>query len=175
MSYFILSQDERIPDAVVPAGISKIVHKDMLTEARASELDRLTLQFRVQQRDHIEYVDFIERPIPLLSDKLKQLIAKFLPRQKYHPVGIFDMIQMRQDVYWLMIPQRLNCLSPQSEFYRNDTLKRLVIDRTRAGKAPLFQLDGIRETIIVVNLALAESILRRDFNGLKLKKIENEA
>ncbi|MCM3340837.1 MULTISPECIES: hypothetical protein [unclassified Paenibacillus] len=172
MSYFILSQDERILDAVEPAGIAEAIPKDMLIEARADELTAMNLQFPVRESRHIEYVDFIERPVPLLSDKLKQLIEKFLPRQQYYPVGLVDFARMRQDVYWLTLPLRINCLSDKSEYHRNGMLKRPVLDRDKAGNRPLFQIDHIYETILIVNLSLAESILRRDFYGLKLKKLD---
>ncbi|WP_374019770.1 serine protease [Paenibacillus thiaminolyticus] len=172
MSYFILSQDDRIPDAIEPVGIRKAIPKDILDEARIGELKEMSLQFPVPDREQIEYVDFIERPIPLLSDKLKQLIEKFLPRQFYHPVGLVDFTRMRQEVYWIALPQRMDCLSDLSEYHPNGTLKRPVIRVDMARNAPFFQIDGIYETILVVNLFLAESLLRRDFHGLRLTKVD---
>ncbi|GAC41161.1 hypothetical protein [Paenibacillus popilliae] len=172
MSYFILSQDDRILDAIEPVGIRKAIPKDIFDEAQVDELKEMSLQFPVSDREQIEYVDFIERPIPLLSNKLKQLIEKFLPRRYYHPVGLVDFTRMRQEVYWITLPQRIDCLSHKSEYHCNGTLKRSVIRRDMAGDAPFFQIDGVYETILVVNLILAESILRRDFHGLKLTKVD---
>jgi len=174
MSYFILSQDGRIPDAVEPVGIVKAVSKDMLIETRIEELASMNLQFPIRESKFIEYVDFIERPVPLLSNKLKQLVEKFLPRQQYYPVGLIDLTRMRQDAYWLTLPQRIDCLSDKSEYHLNGTLKRPVLDigKLVGNCAPLFQVLGVYETILVVNLTLAESIMRRDFYGIKLKKLD---
>lgn len=175
MSYFILSQDNRLLDAVEPTGLTELITKEMLTEEKVHLLDELVLQVPIQRREHVTYVDFIQRPIPLLSDHLKQLVVKYVPKMLCKAVVLADREQMRQDLYWVFVPPRVNCLSDRAEFNQDNTIKRLIVDQNKIGGRTFFQIDGIREEHLVVNVGLAESILRRDFTGLQLQKVELEA
>ncbi|AKF92343.1 hypothetical protein [Brevibacillus laterosporus] len=175
MSYFILSQDNRLLDAVEPTGLTELLTKEMLTEEKVHLLDELVLQVPIQRREHVTYVDFIQRPIPLLSDRLKQLVVKYVPKMLCKAVVLADREQMRQDLYWVFVPPRVNCLSDRAEFYQDNTIKRLILDQNKIGRRSYFQIDGIREEHLVVNLGLAESILHRDFTGIQLQKAELEA
>ncbi|AYK07025.1 serine protease [Brevibacillus laterosporus] len=175
MSYFILSQDNRLLDAVEPTGLTELITKEMLTEEKMHLLDELVLQVPIQRREHITYVDFIQRPIPLLSDHLKQLVVKYVPKMLCKAVVLADREQMRQDLYWVFVPPRVNCLSDRAEFNQDNTIKRLIVDQNKIGGRTFFQIDGIREEHLVVNVGLAESILRRDFTGIQLQKVELEA
>ncbi|MEB2280715.1 serine protease [Lysinibacillus xylanilyticus] len=174
MNYFILSQDERISNAVEPVGLSKIIKKELLTVERMEELEELDRQFPVLDKSENDYIDFIEKPIALLADPVKQLVEKYEPRLPFKPVVLVDMPKLKQTLYWLSIPPKVACLSAQTEFHLDGTLKKLVIDETLAGPYTFFQIEGIKEDYIIVNIELAESILRRSFRGIRLRKVQTE-
>ncbi len=174
MNYFIMLQDDRIPDWAEPVGISEMIAKEMLTDERFHELESKAFQVPIQSKSNLVFSDFIERPLPLLSDKLKQLVIKYVPNMPVTSVVLVDRKQMRLEPYWLMMPPRIDCLSEKSEFHLDGTLKKLVIDERKAAPYHLFKVLGIREDFILINLMLAESILRRDFDGICLKKVETE-
>ncbi|MEB9892339.1 serine protease, partial [Bacillus cereus] len=173
MRYFIMSADDRIRGRVEPIGISEAVANEMSGEGLTHNLENINLQIPIKSQDSVEYVDWIERPIPLVSDSLKQLLTKIAPDVKVAPLVLADMKKLRQDVYWIIAPPRIDCLSLKTEFLKDGTLKRLVIDNRKASR-PIFQIKGIREKYTFVNLAVAESILRRSYSGIKLRKVENE-
>jgi hypothetical protein len=174
MNYFIILQDERVQDAVEPMGISRVITKEMLTKKKARDMDKLNLQFQIREQDTTEYVDFIEKPVPLLSDRCKQIIEKYVPKLYVKSVVLKDMKRLRQELYWLIVPPRIDCLSEQSEFHKDGTLKRLVIDESKAAPYKIFKIEGIMEEYILISLDVAESLLRRDFTGIRLKKVEKE-
>lgn len=174
MNYFILSQDERISNAVEPVGLSKIIKKELLTVERMEELEELDRQFPVLDKSENDYIDFIEKPIALLADPVKQLVEKYEPHLPFKPVVLVDMPKLKQTLYWLSIPPKVACLSAQTEFHLDGTLKKLVIDETLAAPYTFFQIEGIKEDYIIVNIELAESILRRSFRGIRLRKVQTE-
>ena len=110
----------------------------------------------------------------LISDAVKQLVEKYVPNMPFKAVVLTDMPKLMQTLYWLVIPPRVRCLSAQTEFHLDGTLKKLVIDEQLAAPYSFFQIEGIKEQFIVVNIELAESILRRDFRGIRLQKIQTE-
>ncbi|KGR87811.1 hypothetical protein [Lysinibacillus boronitolerans] len=174
MNYFILSQDERITNAVKPVGIAQVIKKELLTIERMEELEELERQFPVLEKGEMVYTDLIEKPIMLISDAVKQLVEKYVPNMPFKAVVLTDMPKLMQTLYWLVIPPRVRCLSTQTEFHLDGTLKKLVIDEQLAAPYSFFQIEGIKEQFIVVNIELAESILRRDFRGIRLQKIQTE-
>ena len=174
MNYFILSQDERISNAVEPIGISQVIKKELLTVERMEELEELERQFPVLDKSENDYIDFIERPIALLADPVKQLVEKYEPRLPFKPVVLVDLPKLIQTLYWLVIPPKVTCLSPQTEFHLDGMLKKLVIDETLAAPYTFFKIEGIKEDYIIVNIELAESILRRSFRGIRLRKVQTE-
>ncbi len=61
MNYFILSQDERISNAVEPVGIAQVIKKELLTIERMEELEELERQFPVLEKGEMAYTDLIEK------------------------------------------------------------------------------------------------------------------
>ena len=174
MNYFILSQDERITNAVEPIGISQVIRREMLTPERVSELDDLDRQFPVLQKNASDYIDFIEKPIPLLSDPVKRLVEKYEPRLPLKSIVLMDQAALSQTLYWLVIPPKVACLSDRTEFHLDGTVKKLVIDEALAAPYTIFKIDGIKEDYLIVNIELAESLLRRSFRGIRIRKVETQ-
>ncbi|MBC2580555.1 imm11 family protein [Clostridium sp. DJ247] len=174
MEYFVIYQDKRIENAAEPIGILKEISKDMLNKEGTKHMDELPIQFDIKEKSSSEYIDFIEKPVPLVSDNLKKLLQKYDKKIFFKPIVLCDRKQEKQDLYWLMVPDSIDCLSDKSEFNKDGTLKRLVIDKKKVGNFKIFKVNGIMEDLMLVRLDAAESILRRDFTGIKLKKVEKE-
>lgn len=170
MEYFVLEQDRRIVDAVIPVGID-ITH-EAFKRMNIQEQDDLAVQYYVKDNSHIEYIDFIERPVPLVTDGVKEVFELYEPQMFFKPVVLADPKRMRQDLYWLVIPELHECLSSQSEFQKNGTLKRLVIDKMKVGRYKVFRIADTIEEKLLVSLHVAESLLRRGFCGIHMKRVE---
>ncbi|WP_042473902.1 hypothetical protein [Bacillus ndiopicus] len=172
MNYFILTQDKRLLHAVEPIGIAQVIKREQLTVERMEELDAIDRQFPLVQKKHHDYIDFIERPVALFSDAFKQLLEKYEPSLPRKPVILADIQNMKQTPYWLIIPPKVACLAPETQFHLDGSVKKLVLDEVLAAPYPFFQIEGIHENYFVLNIELAESILRRGFRGLYLQKVE---
>ncbi|WP_411680964.1 hypothetical protein [Clostridium thailandense] len=170
MEYFIICKDKRVLNSVEPIGVSKEIDKNIDTKVE----DEMPVQFYIKEKKENEYVDYIDGQAPLISDNLKYIFEKFQEDIFLKPAVLADVKRMRQDLYWIMIPQAVECLSPKAKFNKDGTLKRLVIDETKIGFTKIFKVDGILENFIMISLDLAESILRRDFTGIKLERVEKE-
>jgi hypothetical protein len=172
MEYFILRQDIRISDAIQPVGVSQVVKDYGLPSESWDDLDDLPMQFYLEGNGGREYVDFIESPVPLISAELKELYQKFDPTIFFKPIVLADQEPMRQELYWLIHPPQCDCKSAESEFDKNGSLQRLVIDHCKTKGMWLFRVAGIRERLIVVNLGVAECILRREFTGIRFERVD---
>jgi hypothetical protein len=173
MEYFILGQDERVLQVIKPSGISGLVTDNGLASERWDDLNDLPVQYYLEENGDPEYVDLIVRPVPLVSDRLKQLFQKFDPQIFFKPVVLADSTMTRQELYWLMSPPGCACVAQQSEFNKDRSIKRLVIDSNKAAGKWIFRVKGILERTFVVNLGLAEAMMRRDLSGIKLMPIDS--
>ena len=172
MEYFIISQDIAIPDQVLPVGILKVIDRESIKPENIRKMDELAVQFEIKENNKAVYVDFIENPVPLVSDRLKDILSKYEERIFFKPVLLADIKNTRQDVYWLLVPDSIECLSDKSEFNKNGTVKNLVLDENKVRFRKVFKVKGILENLIIIRLDVAESLLRREFTGIKLKKAE---
>lgn len=111
--------------------------------------------------------------MPLVSDRMRALLAQYMPGLAWKSAILSDIRQARQDAYWLLRPPVVECLSPQTLWYPNGTLKHLVL-RHGDIQAPVFRIAGLMEPYIYIQLAVAESLLRRSFTGIGVQRVEME-
>lgn len=174
MEYFVISQDKRIENVVEPIGILKEINKEILNKEGIKHMDDMPVQFDIKEKSSSEYIDFIEKPVLLVSDNLKKILNKYDKKIFFKPVVLCDRKEEKQDLYWLMVLDSIDCLSPKSEFNKNGTIKRLIIDEKKIGNFKIFKVNEVMEDLVIIRLDVAESLLRRDFTGIKLKKVERE-
>jgi hypothetical protein len=171
MDYFIMSQDETVLDAVQPAGTASQIRKEPFGRLDPKRLDNQPVQFYIKEAAHPQYIDFIEHPLPLVTDNVKQLLEKYQVNIVFKPVFLADLKRMRQDVYWLIVPPDIDCLAAQSIFNPDRTVKQLALDSQKLRRSRVFTIKGIIENYIIIRLDVAESLLRRGYIGIKLTKV----
>lgn len=174
MRYFRLIVDERVKNRVEPAAMSPLQVKDILTENQGQKQQEDPLFLAVHTHPQTVYPDFLEFPLPLASDRMKSLLEKYMPGLEWRAAILTDFKQARQDLYWLLRPPLVDCLSEQTEWYPNHTLKRLVL-RQGEVESPVFRIRGLIEPHIYIHLAVAESLLRRSFTGIRVQRVETKA
>jgi hypothetical protein len=172
MEYYILLQDDRVTNYAEPIGISKVINRDLVRNANIEALNTDPVMVYIKEKDECDYIDIIDKPVLLISDKIKQVFRMFGKGEFYKPVVFGDLKRMETHIYHLVIPRKIDCLSRLSEFNPDGTIKRLVLDSNKLLGEHIFSVNGIHECFIIVDLDVVESIIRSDYLGIKLKKVE---
>ncbi|HEY9061892.1 MAG TPA: hypothetical protein VIO64_15505 [Pseudobacteroides sp.] len=172
MDYYIISQDERFINFAEPSGLSKVVDKDLVKSRDLEALNTDPVMVYIKEKDESEFIDIIEKPVLLISDKIKQVFERYGKDEFYKPVILGVPKHMETSLYHLVVPKKVECLSKSSEFNPDGTIKRLVLDRSKLNCQHIFSVSGVRENFIIVNLDVVESIIRSDYIGIKLKRVE---
>lgn len=168
--YYTMSEDKRIRTRIRFRDIQSDHYAD-LTSEQFEQASSTTVVFMEGGQDD-RYPDYIETPLHLVSDRLKKLIELYDSTIRFKCV-ILNHIKFRsQKIYWLILTPALECLDQTTEFYPNGWEKRVVIDRDKAGKNRIFQIQGIMSRKLAVHVDLEESILRREFEGITFEQIE---
>jgi hypothetical protein len=168
MEYFLIARDCRIPNYPEPLGISKL----SFDAERPEESNPIQLQIR--ERDCVEYADFIASPVPLVSDELKKLLQQFEKAAVFIPVVLADRKRAMQRLYWNLRPPQVDCLSNHTEFNKNGTVKKFVLNPEPVAGFRMFKIDRVTGDFIVFNLIVVESLLRRKLSGFRFTRIEVE-
>jgi hypothetical protein len=77
-------------------------------------------------------------------------------------------------VYWYFKPPQVKCISDRTEFYKNETIKKLVINQRHTSGYRVLQVNHLIQTFILFDLMVVEGLLRRGFTGFRLERIEVE-
>lgn len=169
VDYFIITQDNRIMDRFELVNISKSMFAGLSSEGEEP------MQFFIKENSRKDYVDFTDRPVILVSDRFKEVLEIYCEQTVYFPVVLFEIKRDVQKLYWYLKPPKVDCLSEQTEFHKNGTLKRLVIKPDLAAGHRVFQIDRILENYMVIDLMVLESLLRRGYIGFRPELIEIES
>lgn len=144
---------------------------------KGKELEEKFMQIYVKDDDNksIEYPDIIERPLFLVSEALKKVVKIYNKDLEVHAVVLTGARDTNsQEIYWHLKPPIINhCLSDKSEYAR-EILKKPVINRAKTENLNFFRITNLLQTLYIVRLDLAESIIRRGLVGFKLEGLEEE-
>jgi hypothetical protein len=104
----------------------------------------------------------------LISEKLKLLIEMFMPKYDYVPVVYLDLPKKEQLVVYRFEPSHFdNCQAT----YRNDGVLSHITLYSKAAPIIFTAKSPKGVCSIVVNMAVAESILRRKILGVSFTKV----
>ncbi|WP_110930196.1 hypothetical protein [Paenibacillus bouchesdurhonensis] len=173
MRYYRLRMDERIKPRIEPVPLSSLPMKSGLQRMESLE-EEAPLFLAVQIHSQSVFPDFLEYPVPLVSGGIRALLEKYTPGLEWRAAILTDLKQAKQEVYWVLRPPVEKCLSDRTEWYPDHTLKRLVLQYMK-DMPPIFQIADVMEPYLFINLALAESLLRRPFIGIRLERVEIES
>ncbi len=110
-----------------------------------------------------EAPDFTIHPCPLISDRFKELLEQYLPGLDFTPCV---MEGEEKPDYWAFHPREQ---AAEDARFRPDGSVSAV---RSMGLMPVFMVPNYKKVSYVINLALAESLLRRGYVNLELERIE---
>jgi len=168
MDYFILTCGEHTRP-LHSAELGKFSLEKLLSKQQTQKFDDITIIITPSKPGE-RYGDIITSPVYLVSDEMKVLFAKYDKTLVFKAVRLVDEDSKKQTLYWIMGVEELHCLSEQTVL-NPPRMRHLVLDQDKINKTPIFKLGGILENYLIVRLDVAESLLRRNFYGIELRKM----
>ncbi|WP_294352255.1 hypothetical protein [uncultured Clostridium sp.] len=171
MDYFLLKQDERYYNTPHIKDLFKKIDKRDLTLVRESNISDTLLYIKHDDRN--ECLDILDTQIFLVSEEIKNILEKYNANVVFKMIVLVDFKIFKQYIYYLPIFEEIESLNDKSEFNLNKTIvKKIVLDSTKVKDKKMFKIKESDKTLIVVRLDVAESLLRRNFKGISLKRLE---
>ncbi len=173
MRFFTIEQDKSLPDMIEFSdfdicGPRHIFHKKDAGRIRSSTALYLT------EKSGECAPDFIQSPIPMVSDTVKKVLDIYEDGMIFKSVPIISMEREKILKYHTLLLDGMDMLSGKSEFYANGSVRRLVLDAAKVGEHHVFLLDDRRFRNPFVSLEVMESLLRRNVTGIVWTEVEVE-
>ncbi|MDQ0171302.1 hypothetical protein [Paenibacillus tundrae] len=173
MEYFIMTQDRQLDEHMVLFdGLKSATRTLEVPREREQEIKDFTVVY-VDGKDKV-IPDLIDRPVVFISDSLKKVIEMYDDDALFKCAVLAHPVEEVQKTYWLLLVDRLECLSDLTEYDPWGRPKRIVIDRKLARGHGVFRIAGIDDQRLVISLDIAESILRRDLWGIDLEPLQTK-
>lgn len=172
MDYFLLKQDERYKNIPYLTNVFKQINVNDLNLFDCHKISDI-LVFNLRDERNSNFLDILDNQIYLISKKMKKVLEMFNADILFKDVALLDHYNKRQGNYSLPIFKEINALSDKSEFNMNKTIvKKIVLDSKKIKGEKIFKLAESSKTLVVVRLDVAEFLLRRNFIGIKLERLE---
>ena len=114
-------------------------------------------------------IDFSARD-GLISERLKLLMERYMPKYRFTPVVFLDAKKQEQIGFWRFSPPILAPARYQAEYKNTGVISR--IDVTSEDAPVVFSVRAPKGAwSVVVHAAVAESMLRRGIFGVKLTRL----
>ncbi|MFF2484380.1 imm11 family protein [Paenibacillus sp. NPDC058071] len=174
MDYFILKQDERYANTPTLLEVRQKIDSRNVNRFQAGNIPD-TVVFQVAADAESQFLDILDRQLFLVSDKLKRVIEMYAPGTLFKMIPLIDARNRKQQIYYMPIFEEVEALGPSSELNLDrSVIKKLVLRREKVQGKKIFALQEGEQTIVIVRLDVAESIMRRGFTGTKLVRAAME-
>lgn len=170
MKYYIMSQDKRMQHHIQFREFPGEKITEVGTDMTGKIKKNLTLH--VKDDGHTVFTDVVEAPFFMVSDEVAKVIGMFEPDIDFFTIIFQTKHQEEVCVYKIVPLDRMECLHKNTEFHKDKSLKELVLDKEKIQGKHIFKIAGISPHYVVVSMAIAESILRRNCEGIQFTEVK---
>lgn len=158
---------------ILPGQIDKTMYAVGAPRSQFQRVPDMSVSYFPNSPD-LEKPDILYQPAFLVSDRLKRLLAKYNPRMQFKGIRCYpeDFDDPESLLYWWPDIGKVDCISKMTEKNPNGTIRHLVVQPGKMKGSPILMVDGTIETIILVSMELAESMLRRGIWGVEYVPVE---
>lgn len=170
MKYYRMSQDKKIQNGIcfMEFPTQQVVEFDSSYE----KVMKKSVTLHVKDNNHTTFPEVIEAPCFMVGEEIYKVIHMYEPDIIF-TTAVFKCNESKEIfIYKIGLIDRNDCLHENTEFYKDNSLKRLVLDKKKLEGRHITRIKGITPGDIIVSMAVAESVLRRNCIGVRFEEIE---
>lgn len=173
MRYFFIKQDIELPNSIKYRDFDITGGSHLFLPSDSDRLNDVTVLYLAGDGKEAR-PDFIQRPVNMFSSRLKDILEAYESSLIFKDVILIHKENSIQYNYVQALIEQLEVVSEKTEYYPNQTIKKLVLDSSKIGYHQMFLLAGEHRKDPIVSLPLAESLLRRRITGICFQEVEVE-
>lgn len=152
--------------------------RDFEEHCRMSEFqyfDTEPIKIEVDEDSGRIFQDFIyDGGVPIISDDFKRCLDELGADYLLYKKIILTKTSLGiEELYWLALPQRINCLNRHESDIDEvlNSADKIVINEDRIGRYEIFKLAGVINFDIVITKRIADALKTKKFVGLHINKL----
>lgn len=170
MDYFLLKQDNRFTSTPQIINFFQRINSKDLNLLKSDNIPENNSFFVRPSKDN-QFIDIIDNPIFLVCEQMRNIMAKYNRNIIFKRAALIDHDNKKQKIYNIPIWEEINALHEDSEIKFN-VVKKIVLDKEKVKNRKIFKIKESDKTLVVIRLDVAESLLRREFEGISLERLE---
>lgn len=172
MDYFLLKQDERYTNVPQINNFFQTINSRDLSPLRADNIPDNN-SFFVKSSKNNQFTDIIDKPVFLVCEDMRKIMEKYNRNIIFKIAALIDYENMTQKIYNIPIFEEIEALHKDSELHFS-VIKKIVLDKEKIKGKKIFKIKESDKALVVVRLDAAESLLRRDFEGIALERLQTK-
>lgn len=141
------------------------------TKEDADKLRESTIIYATDDKN-VSYPSLIEAPITMVDQVVQKVIMMYDETIIFKSVAIINKEENTQRRYKVMLLDRVDCLHELTEYKKDKSLLKIVLDSKKVSSLKIFQIEGTKRRDIIVSMDIVESLLRRQVYGIQFDEID---
>lgn len=175
MEYFLLEQSKAVVNAIKLVMMEPQKYTAEMTHKDFKELESTSVAYAEYERTQ-EMPDVLKHPTYMISDELRKVLQMYDESISFKAVQVFphrpEYIREASKVYWVYDCISEECMHTETVILPNGAVQELILDKRKIRGRDIFRVRGLMENKIIVSLAVAESLLRRNPYGIRLERVK---
>ncbi|AJG99815.1 hypothetical protein LF65_03252 [Clostridium beijerinckii] len=174
MDYFLLKQDQRYTNIPRLKDVFNKIDVRNINLLNSHKIDDIVV-FYANADKETNFLDILDNQLFLISHEMSKILKKYDEDIILKTIPLIDKINKKQKNYCLPIFEEVEALSEKAEFNLNKTVvKKIILDKEKIQDKRIFKIKEIFKPLIVIRLDVAESLLRRNYKGISLERVQVE-
>lgn len=167
--YFLISQDKRYRNTPVIGQFFERYYPNLFCPKECSKIPDRNVVY-AQSEKKTDFIDILSGPICLVSEAMKRVLEAYDDTICFKMFFVLNTLADQGELYYAPILPEIDCIQPEVK-----GVDKLMIDLVKAADTCIFRAygDSFRNKL-VINLEVAESLLRREFKGIHYQRLEGK-
>lgn len=173
--YYILDSSRNVEEYIsVIDGTKEMVKACQLSEFQFFDTKPVKIEVD-EQRGRI-FQDFLyDKGVPIVSDRMKECLESLGVDYLFYKKVLLTKSEVGiEEIYWLALPPRINCLNREESKIDKilNVADEIVINEDKVGRYEVFKLAGVGNLEIVLSEKVANTLINEKFIGLHIYNID---
>lgn len=174
MEYFLLKQSEDVVNPIKIFGVDMENYTVVMTHQDFKQIKRSKVAYAEYSRSH-EMPDILTYPTYMVSDTIRRVLHMYDDNISFKSIQVFptlekDLMEATR-TYWVYDCVMEDCLHQDTIILPNGGMQEIILNKTKIKGRDIFRVKGTLDNKLIISLAVAESILRRNVYGIMLEKV----
>ena len=175
MEYFVLKQSSDIVNPIKVYGVDMECYTAAMTHQDFKQLKRSKVAYAEYARNY-ELPDILTHPTYMVSDTIRKVLHMYDDNISFKSIQVFPTL--KKDImeatrtYWIYDCVMEDCLHTDTIILPNGEMREIILNKSKIKGRDIFRVKGTLDNKLIISLAVAESILRRDVYGVTVEKVK---